>query len=432
MSSKISSFRLLLLATTTLLGQASAFAKGRRLRTPQDNSTDYAENIENEELTNAVTLGMPTYLEESKDLPKRFFVKTKGGKKNKILRDTKSKRGKVHYTFDDFELAVISFANLTDLSEFQALGYDDGMMESDELRFIAGLRGSSSEMLPDRQLQQTVPAGLKMIFENNFPSSYPTIVYKQVCVIDSGFDSSNPDLANIKVTSADGGSTAYDGCSHGTHVAGTIVAQNNGFGALGIYPGAPVTIAKVFGGNSCSYTYASSLLAAANACYNKGARIINISAGGTGSSSSEDSGYYRLSTLGVLIFAAAGNNNNNVPFYPASYTSVISVAATDLSYKKASFSNYNSNVDIAAPGVAIYSTVHNGYASWAGTSMATPHATGMAYRLWNEFPRCSKDQIQNAIINTAKDLGSSGKDSYFGNGLIQYWPAKNKLQSVCP
>jgi subtilisin family serine protease len=383
-------------------------------------------------MVNTVIFGMQEYLEEKEKVPKRFFIRTKGGKKNKIIKDTKSKRGRVHYTFDDFDLAVISFDNSSDVSEFQALGYDGETMEEDEPRFIAGLRGTDSELFSDRHLQQTVPAGLNMVFQNKFPSSYPTKVYKQVCVIDSGFDSRNPDLANIAVKSADGGSTEYDGCSHGTHVAGTIVAENNGFGSLGIYPGAPVTIAKVFSGSSCGYSYASSMLAAANACYNQGARIINISAGGNGYSSSEESGYYKLSTLGVLVIAAAGNDNNNVPFYPASYSSVISVAATDLSYNKASFSNYNSYVDIAAPGVGIYSTVHNGYASWAGTSMATPHATGMAYRLWNEFPRCTKDQIQNAIINTAKDLGSPKYDNIFGNGFIQYWPARSQLSSVCP
>jgi serine protease len=427
-SPKMTKFRaLLLLSAVAQLKQASA-VKGRSTRTLENHT---AENNENEDMVDTIAFGMLEYLEASKNLPKRFFIKTKGGKKDKILKDAKSKGGKVHHTFDDLELIVVSFNSTTALSDFHAIGYGD-VMEEDKPRFIAGLRGSSSEKLHRRQLQQTMPAGLSMIFGNKFPSSYPTSVYKQVCIIDSGFDSSHPDLSSIAVTSADGGSTDYDGCSHGTHVGGTIVAENNGYGSLGIYPGAPVTIAKVFGGSSCSYTYASSMLAAANACYNKGARIINISAGGTGYSYSEDSGYSQLSTLGVLIFAAAGNNNDNVPFYPAAYASVVSVAATDLSYNKASFSNYNSMVDVAAPGVGIYSTIHNGYASWAGTSMATPHATGMAYRLWNEFPRCSKDQIQNAIINTAKDLGSSGKDSYFGNGFIQYWPARSYLTNTCP
>jgi serine protease len=423
----MSSFQsfLILTAVFLLIQQVSA-VKGRRYRKLENSTT---ENNENENMVDTVMFGVQEYLAKSEKIPKRYFIQTKGGKKEKILQDTKSKRGKVHYTFDDFELAVVSFDNSSDVSEFQALGYNNSIMELDAPRFIAGLRGTSAEFSSHRHLQQTVPAGLKMIFENNFPSSYPTSVYKQVCIIDSGFDSAHPDLASIGVKSADGGNTEYDGCSHGTHVTGTIVANNNGFGALGIYPGAPVTISKVFIGSSCGYSYASSMLAAANACYNQGARIINISAGGNGYSSSEESGYSKLSTLGVLVFAAAGNDNSNVPFYPASYSSVISVAATDLSYQKASFSNYNSYVDIAAPGVGIYSTVHNGYASWAGTSMATPHATGMAYRLWNEFPRCTKDQIQNAIINTAKDLGSS---EYFGNGFIQYWPARSQLSSTCP
>jgi serine protease len=171
------------------------------------------------------------------------------------------------------------------------------------------------------------------------------------------------------------------------------------------------------------------MVAAANACYNKGARVINISAGGTGYSSTEEAAYNNLRQNGALVFAAAGNNGNSQLFYPAAYSSVISVAATDLNYNRASFSNYNVRVDISAPGVGVYSTIHGGYASWAGTSMACPHAAGVAYRLWNEFPGCSSNQVLTAMTSTASDLGSSGKDVYTGNGFIRFWKARDYLIS---
>ncbi len=187
----------LLLLTALLIAVKSVSAvKGRRLRKLESNTT---ANNENEGMVDTVIFGVQEYLEEKEKVPKRFFIQTKGGKKNKIIKDTKSKRGKVHYTFDDFDLAVISFDNSSDVTEFQGLGYDENTMEEDQPRFIAGLRGTNSGIFSDRHLQQTVPAGLSIVFQNNFPSSYPTKVYKQVCLIDSGFDSDNPDIANIAV-----------------------------------------------------------------------------------------------------------------------------------------------------------------------------------------------------------------------------------------
>jgi len=366
--------------------------------------------------------------------PKRFFVKTKGGKKNRVIFDIKKSRGKVHHVLENLEVVVVSFDNSTDVSSFEDLGYDSNVMEPDPPRYVSGMRGFTSKK--HRSLQdQTVPWGLNTVFQDVLHLSDPTKVQKHICIIDGGFDSNHPDLQGIEVTSGDGELTAYDGCDHGTHVAGTIVANNNNIGSLGIYPGAPVMLVRVFTGTECKYTFASDLAVAANSCYRSGARIINISAKGPGFSSTEESVYYLLRQLGVLVFAAAGNDalKGNPLIYPAGYSNVISVAAIDFKSDRAPFSIYNSEVDIAAPGVNIFSTIGNGgYGYWAGTSMACPFASGLAFSLWNEFPDSSSEDIRNAILYTAKDIGNKGKDIEFGYGLIQYWPARSYLTSLAP
>mmetsp|Transcript_7581 Transcript_7581/g.10998 ORF Transcript_7581/g.10998 Transcript_7581/m.10998 type:complete len:160 (+) Transcript_7581:1096-1575(+) len=156
-----------------------------------------------------------------------------------------------------------------------------------------------------------------------------------------------------------------------------------------------------------------------------------MSPGGNDSVASESIAFASLRSKGILIIAAAGNNGDTEYNYPASYSSVISVGAVDSKNQKASFSQWNSMVDIAAPGVNILSTVPYGrYAYMSGTSMATPHVSGATFLLWNKYPRCTADQVQAAILSTALDLGPQGKDNYFGVGLVQYWAAASYLMAA--
>lgn len=117
-------------------------------------------------------------------------------------------------------------------------------------------------------------------------------------------------------------------------------------------------IVKVFGGASCGWTYGSTLANAMAKCQQWGARIVSMSLGGGRSSNAEktqvDAMYTQ--TNGILLFAAASNDGNSKIAYPAGYTNVISVAALDSSNARASFSNYNSDVELAAPGVQVLST----------------------------------------------------------------------------
>jgi subtilisin family serine protease len=122
---------------------------------------------------------------------------------------------------------------------------------------------------------------------------------------------------------------------------------------------------------------------------------------------------------GSVLVAAAGNDGNSIVNYPAGYPEVVSVAATDHSDARASFSNMNADVEVAAPGVSVLSTIPGGqYARLSGTSMATPHASGVAAVLWQLFPADTAASIRGRLTAAVDDLGAAGRDTSFGFGRV--------------
>jgi thermitase len=122
---------------------------------------------------------------------------------------------------------------------------------------------------------------------------------------------------------------------------------------------------------------------------------------------------------GAVLVSAAGNGGFNLPAYPAAYSEVISVAATNDRDRHASFSNRHKTVDVSAPGVGILSTATGaGYSRLTGTSMAVPHVAGVAAQLRRRFSKASARDIRNRIRRTATDLGKRGRDSRFGFGRV--------------
>jgi hypothetical protein len=120
-----------------------------------------------------------------------------------------------------------------------------------------------------------------------------------------------------------------------------------------------------------------------------------------------------------LLVAAAGNEENDTKRYPAAYDEVIAVTATDQDDNPAWFSNFGDWVELAAPGVNIYSTIRGpSYDYWSGTSFACPHVSGLAALLWIEFPNATRDWIRNRLRETADDLGNPGFDIHYGYGRI--------------
>mmetsp|Transcript_23186 Transcript_23186/g.53797 ORF Transcript_23186/g.53797 Transcript_23186/m.53797 type:complete len:569 (-) Transcript_23186:1240-2946(-) len=278
----------------------------------------------------------------------------------------------------------------------------------------------------DRRTQQSELYGIRDV------QAYDAWAYSRgkgvkVCVIDSGFQRGHEDFIGNNIDGytnlRDNLPWYQDGNGHGTHVTGTIAAANNLEGVVGVSPEAEIYVVRVFN-NQGGFTYSSGLVDAAQRCVDAGAKIISMSLGGSERSDFEQdafASFYRSG--GVLSIAAAGNSGGG-PWvglsYPASYEEVISVAAVDRNKRRASFSQVNAFVDIAAPGVDIRSTYPtNRYRSLSGTSMATPHVSGVAALLWSFRPNASAASIQQALFDSAMDLGSRGRDDSYGWGLVQ-------------
>jgi subtilisin family serine protease len=185
-----------------------------------------------------------------------------------------------------------------------------------------------------------------------------------VCVIDTGLYWQHEDIADYPSEYMLGGHSQdplsawdEDGYGHGTHVAGTISALDNDVGVIGVSPGkVSLFMVKVFGQDGL-WTYASDLMDAAFTCADNGANIINMSLSGSAGPGAEKKAFAELYEQGILSVAAASNDGTRQRVFPASYDSVISVAATDINNDIADFSNQNKWVELAAPGVDVLSTV---------------------------------------------------------------------------
>ncbi len=203
-----------------------------------------------------------------------------------------------------------------------------------------------------------------------------------VCIIDSGYDINNPDLpsgSTVSGTNDSGtGSWSTAGGSHGSHVAGTIAAINNTVGVEGILPNQKVNlhIIKVF--NESGWAYSSSLVSAVEKCQQAGADVVNMSLGGSGSTTAEGNGLQAVADANVLLIAASGNDGNSTHSYPASYDAVMAVGAVDENNQHAEFSQFTSQVEVVGPGEAILSTVagdgRQGFISYGSVSVGDDRA----------------------------------------------------------
>jgi thermitase len=243
-------------------------------------------------------------------------------------------------------------------------------------------------------------------------ASSPSI---NIAILDTGVDLDHPDLAhklisNINFTNF---GTPDDVYGHGTHVAGIAAAMtNNGIGVAGLGYTSTIMNVKVVDDNGMgAYSWiVSGIIWAAD----NGAEIINMSLGATYASSTlEDAVDYAWSK-GVVVVASAGNNGDTVPMYPACCINCIAVAATDINDTRPYWSNYGDWVDVAAPGVSVYSTLkNNSYGYKSGTSMASPHVAGLAALVFTTVSDADgdgklNDEVRSQIEATCDDINVSG------------------------
>eukprot|EP00934_Nitzschia_sp_Nitz4_P006439 Nitzschia sp. Nitz4//scaffold32_size149145//87021//89535//NITZ4_002886-RA/size149145-processed-gene-0.128-mRNA-1//-1//CDS//3329548090//6429//frame0 len=312
---------------------------------------------------------------------------------------------------------------------------DVAAIEDDPVRSPSVVAGS--EVKRHLQSSQETPYGVNLVKAPEFWSQYGTTGEgKKICIIDSGLRRTHQDLKDIDdltgATDSDLVTPWYeDGSSHGTHVAGTIAAQSNSVGVVGVAPGVAIHIVRVF--DDYGDFSASGLVEAMNDCADADADVITMSLGGAVYNYAEATMASRLANQGILLVAASGNgaDYDNAVNYPAAYSSVMSVGALNEDSEIASFSTHNSNVDIAGPGVSVLSTTSDSdysYAEYDGTSMATPHVSAVAALLWSEFPNKSASQIRTALEKSATDVGACGKDRLFGHGLVNIMAAADYLE----
>jgi len=272
-----------------------------------------------------------------------------------------------------------------------------------------------------------------------------------VAVLDTGIDSTHQEFGSsggsidgqcFATTAKDCGNGFLDDNGHGTHVSGIITADGVIASAEGVAPGANIWMAKVCDGSGSCYT--SDIVAAIqDVVTNKRAEVMSISLGGGGTRNSNCDSDYLASQInwaynnGVVAVVAAGNSGNSTVSSPACASKAIAVAAVDRSDNRASFSSYGNALKdhgVAAPGVSIYSTLPgNSYASWSGTSMATPHVSAaIALMLWKN-PSLTPANIRSTIFSSANCLNNkygACPNIYIGFGRVDALKAVSPATSL--
>jgi subtilisin family serine protease len=246
-----------------------------------------------------------------------------------------------------------------------------------------------------------------------------------IAILDTGVGLTHPDLAPRLVAGWDfvhNDSAPEDDNGHGTHVAGIAAAAgDNAIGVAGMSWNGRIMPVKVLDEHGSGDAEVAML--GVHWAVDHGATIISMSLGTTDASPYLDEAVQYAISHGAIVVAAAGNVGSQlpmgVPVYPAAFPGVIGVGATGQDDTIASFSNRGSFVDVVAPGLQVFSTwLGGGYSFQSGTSMATPHVSGLAALIWAAAPTRSAGQVASALQQGVVDLGAAGWDPIYGYGRI--------------
>lgn len=340
--------------------------------------------------------------------PKNFLVGFKSDIQTAQVNDVKKMGGQVKHQFKFMDTMLVSMpeAAAAALTKNPNVSF----VEEDQVAY---------------KTTQSTPWGITHIKANQVHATGNTGSGVKVAILDTGIDANHQDL-NVR-----GGASfvpsepnaLVDGDGHGTHVAGTVAALNNTTGVLGVAYSADLYAVKVLD-SSGSGTYSGIIQGIEWAVANN-MDVINMSLGGSSGSTALKQACDNAYNSGVLVVAAAGNSGTkgkqNTIGYPAKYASVMAVGAVDSNNARASFSSVGSELEVMAPGVNILSSVPgNNYASYNGTSMASPHVAGAAALIMAGNPGLTNVQVRQKLVNTAKPLGDA---FYYGKGVIDVYAA---------
>ena len=301
------------------------------------------------------------------------------------------------------------------------------------------VRATESQVSAAEYPSHQTPWGIKAIYNNSSQTSTSGGQGINIAVLDTGVNINHYDLTNTveQCKNFTGSTTVISGCNdahgHGTHVAGSALADGGSdkAGIYGVAPDADLWAYKVLGDNGSGYSddIAAAIRHVADQAVATGTKtVINMSLGSAGNDSLISSAVTYAYNKGVLVVAAAGNSgpNQGTIGYPGALVNAVAVAALENvqqngTYRVANFSSrgYAStdgdyyinqgDIEISAPGAAIYSTWNNGgYNTISGTSMATPHVAGLAAKIWAQNPGWSHTQLRANLQNRAKNYDIKG------------------------
>src|SRR3989338_9038350 len=325
----------------------------------------------------------------------------------------------------DLSLVNGSAVWLPNKASEKALGRGPGILRVEDDILVSALgKPSNLGKTPAPQPVQSLPWGVDRVDAELVWPGGNTADPVKVAVVDTGISKDHPDLQVQGGYNAINPTKSWnDDNGHGSHVAGTIAALNNTIGVVGVGPAVDLLSVKVLSRSGSGFL--SDVIEGIQWAMNNGAQVINLSLGSSSGNQAMHDAVAAAHNAGVVVVAAAGNSGGAV-IYPAAYPEVIAVSATDSNNLLASFSSRGPEVDLAAPGVDVYSTYKGtGYATLSGTSMAAPHVTGAAALVLNT-PVGTYDtdadgawdpsEVQQKLQDRATDLGDAGFDNLFGWG----------------
>jgi subtilisin family serine protease len=378
----------------------------------------------------AIALGVSASAQAEDD---RYVIQVDESKKGLVKALTKKLGGEIKV--DSYGFIAATFSGKT-LSEVKGLLNNPHikLIEEDHLRKAFNF----SDDIGNPMVQQITPYAIKQSQADLLTLQQSDV---KVCVIDSGLDMSSGDFLEDRINGDNDPGTGnwfVAGGEHGTHVAGTIAAADNGFGVVGMAPGVPLHIIKVF--NAEGYAYSSNLAQAANLCGAAEANIISMSLGGGGANSTEENAFKDFTANGGMIVAAAGNDGNSVRSYPAGYPSVMMIGANDNNNNIADFSQFPGCttgrgkrattdeticVEVTAGGVNTLSTFPAGLASAAGLS-----ANGTSYETSAMENYGTVDQGATYFMGTAEavDTNAAGAVCVIDRGNISFFDKVNNCE----
>ena len=257
-----------------------------------------------------------------------------------------------------------------------------------------------------------------------------------VAVLDTGVQANHPDLSGRVLPGynfVNNTSNAADDNGHGTWVAGIIAAKpNDGYGIAGISWSDKILPVKIMTREGTGDT--ADLTSGITWAADHGATVINMSVGGFPSSTYVQEAITYAWNKGVVLVGAAGNNGRQEHFYPASFTNVVSVSATQVNDEFSHWSSFGSGVDVSAPGASVQTTnctvcTYASHNTWgehtyiSGTSFATPNVAGVIALIRARYPTYTPAQVVSRLTSTVDDLGYAGHDYRYGRGRVNAYRA---------